>query len=146
MRSLAQIMVGALAGCITFLMAFVLLHDVLITGPAVRRGELPEVSPRLILAVSGAGAILGGAIAGSAGVVQISVMTKDVTFGVLAGVAVVVCLGLVISSRQGPKKAEAEKAKWLVFGVPAGALIGAAVGTARGRARRALPPGREADP
>jgi hypothetical protein len=68
-------------------------------------------------------------------------MTRDVIFGVLAGVAVVVALGLVLSSRHGPKRAEAEKARWLMYGVPAGALIGAA----RGRARRGLLPDREAD-
>lgn len=145
MRSLARIMTGALAGSITALMAFTLLDYMLITGPAVMRGEAPETSPWLILSVSGAGAIVGGALTGSSGMVRMGGVTRDVTFGVLAGLAVVVALGLVLSSRHGPKRAVAEKARWLMYGVPAGALIGAAADAARGRARRGLPTDREAD-
>jgi hypothetical protein len=44
----------------------------------------------------------------------------------------------------GSKQAEAEKAKWLMYGVPAAVLTGAVVGATSHGARRGVLPGQEA--
>lgn len=127
---LRRFVMGAASGLMAAGTAFALAHHALFGGDPARHAEGFTVDKMLLLLAMGSGAIGGASLVGLDGSARLNRCVSGGARGALWGVAATAVLGLISSSFYQPKEVEEHKARWVRFGLPCGALIGALIGVA----------------